>query len=1136
MPLRRPRHAIPAPTAPSSPLPTSPSSSSSYSSYSYTSTPFDPLLALSQDPLETDMLYDPNAPPPRRKPYSPLSAFGPPIPAPASAPPPANTGQQRRSTLSFEIGAGNGSTDHDTDTSTDEAAHGPALAPPAKAPLAPPVLHARTSNAQEDTDVDVGAGPGLAPARSVSVYDSESDFAPPRPRFLVESRGRAGAGARASWSSQDSSLYPPSASLVGSGTPELSENSNSTNTDPSTPSASDSEREREAGRAPAPAPAQTPRPRSGVYRVGGNGVAPPNPNVIQGMDVVAALPPSTAAPASAPRSRPGLYAHAHTRRFSGSSGGAGADANAAHRRSSSGAAAAAALGFVPASPNVSMSEASGVEEREREPSRTRSPSPVQVQGAQADQKSNSNLNASSPTATTTTAAAGTARTPRPVPPPSSFRGSRGSLTGAGLGAYALPENFAPHPYAGPVNPDPLAPAPVGVQPAMTAGAAVTGVGEQVEMNDATSSAGHGSVGSFSQTAPGTGQGPHPYPPYPYPPYAHQYPYPYPYPHPSMAAGAGPAAGQGQAPAPAPRPHNAFMAQSAMARASSSAVDLVPYAARLSGAGAGAGVGGAGGSQRNSVDVAQFAPPNPPFAHGHGHSYSFGHGHGQGYSYGYVPPSPGTPPTGMSVLNSPGSPTLTPTPTGMLTPRLREPFLSPSSRRSSSVWSPPPLALALYGDGAATGRMSEMYGGGLGGAGGRASPGGGSNSALALPGKKEPLPSSALQRKISVSEKPWIRRRDKWERTAWWATFVIMWIGAAVGAVVCFFGFESVQKLEGNLCTVLDDDFSSFNTDNWVRDVELGGFGNGEFEMTTSSSDNLYIKNGQLYIMPTLTSDEIGEGAVLDGHTYNLTGCTSTNVSACSVTSKQSTGTVINPVKSARITTANKSSIAFGKVEVVAKLPQGDWLWPAIWMLPVNETYGAWPRSGEIDIMEARGNDASYAAQGVNFVRSTLTWGPLDSLIARAFGWQSQKRSTYASGFHTYTLEWSSSFIRASVDSRLHAMLDLSTTSAKESFWERGGFPATATNGSAVDVEVVDPWEGRGNAAPFDQPFYLVIDLAVGGTSGWFPDGVGGKMWFDGSASAMTDFANAQSTWYATWPTSDDDRAFRIDSVKMWKMC
>ena len=59
--------------------------------------------------------------------------------------------------------------------------------------------------------------------------------------------------------------------------------------------------------------------------------------------------------------------------------------------------------------------------------------------------------------------------------------------------------------------------------------------------------------------------------------------------------------------------------------------------------------------------------------------------------------------------------------------------------------------------------------------------------------------------------------------------------------------------------------------------------------------------------------------------------------------------VIQPVQSARITTQTSASISFGKVEVRAKLPKGDWLWPAIWMLPVDNAYGPWPLSGEIDV-------------------------------------------------------------------------------------------------------------------------------------------------------------------------------------------
>lgn len=126
--------------------------------------------------------------------------------------------------------------------------------------------------------------------------------------------------------------------------------------------------------------------------------------------------------------------------------------------------------------------------------------------------------------------------------------------------------------------------------------------------------------------------------------------------------------------------------------------------------------------------------------------------------------------------------------------------------------------------------------------------------------------------------------------------------------------------------------------------------NGVFQMATASDSNLYLKNNQLYIMPTLTSDSIGSDSVFDGYTFDLgDACTTDNTTACSVTSDSSTDTVVQPVQSARITTKSSYSIKYGKVTVKAKLPLGDWLWPSITMLPVENTYGDGYLSGQIDV-------------------------------------------------------------------------------------------------------------------------------------------------------------------------------------------
>ena len=82
-------------------------------------------------------------------------------------------------------------------------------------------------------------------------------------------------------------------------------------------------------------------------------------------------------------------------------------------------------------------------------------------------------------------------------------------------------------------------------------------------------------------------------------------------------------------------------------------------------------------------------------------------------------------------------------------------------------------------------------------------------------------------------------------------------------------------------------------------------------------------------------------------------CTSPSSYGCERTGNG--GNIINPISSARLRSANSFAFTYGKVEARAKLPLGDWLWPAIWMLPLKQEYGLWPTSGEIDIMESRGN-------------------------------------------------------------------------------------------------------------------------------------------------------------------------------------
>ena len=141
-------------------------------------------------------------------------------------------------------------------------------------------------------------------------------------------------------------------------------------------------------------------------------------------------------------------------------------------------------------------------------------------------------------------------------------------------------------------------------------------------------------------------------------------------------------------------------------------------------------------------------------------------------------------------------------------------------------------------------------------------------------------------------------------------------------------------------------------------------------------------------------------------------------------------------------------------------------------------------------------------RGIDYVRGSLNWGPFTWLngVSKTYGWWSQRRSAYDDGFHTYSVEWTDKFIRVYVDTRLHEMLDLTFN---EPFFTRGDFPPFVANGSQT-IETPNPWVNSSNAAPFDKPFYLVMNVAVGGTNGWFPDGIGNKPWIDASDSEYPD--------------------------------
>lgn len=165
--------------------------------------------------------------------------------------------------------------------------------------------------------------------------------------------------------------------------------------------------------------------------------------------------------------------------------------------------------------------------------------------------------------------------------------------------------------------------------------------------------------------------------------------------------------------------------------------------------------------------------------------------------------------------------------------------------------------------------------------------------------------------------------------------------------------------------------------------------------------------------------------------------------------------------SGKVRTIGLHAWRYGRIEARAKVPAGQGTWPAIWMMPDNPAYGPWPRSGEIDILEAVniGAKCKECAGGVgeNRTISALHFGdfaPQNRYVDHRNALPDL--ALPSDGFHVFAVEWGEGVIRFLVDDRVHL-----TVTADQ--WSTAAPSA------------------RGNpAAPFDQPFYIMANLAVGG--------------------------------------------------------
>lgn len=252
---------------------------------------------------------------------------------------------------------------------------------------------------------------------------------------------------------------------------------------------------------------------------------------------------------------------------------------------------------------------------------------------------------------------------------------------------------------------------------------------------------------------------------------------------------------------------------------------------------------------------------------------------------------------------------------------------------------------------------------------------------------------------------------------------------------------------------------------------------------------------------------------------------------------------IPPTMSGRLRTYQRFSFRHGRVVISAKMPVGDWLWPAIWMLPENSVYGGWPRSGEIDIVEIIGNrDLRQNGNhiGIEKMGVAMHWGPSwDDNKYWLTNLHKNDGRNYGDNFHTYILDWSPNGLRFFIDNENQALMDvpyplIDANPGWQNMWEWGKPWRTNDN----------PWAGSSNLAPFDQNFHFLVNVAVGGTGGFIPDGAvnrGGNPQFqkpwnngDGYENSMQKFYNARGNWQWTWDSEGDNNAMQIDYIRVYQ--
>jgi beta-glucanase (GH16 family) len=231
---------------------------------------------------------------------------------------------------------------------------------------------------------------------------------------------------------------------------------------------------------------------------------------------------------------------------------------------------------------------------------------------------------------------------------------------------------------------------------------------------------------------------------------------------------------------------------------------------------------------------------------------------------------------------------------------------------------------------------------------------------------------------------------------------------ACGIVFCL----SFSLYAGRWDLVWADSFNTYtglpDPTKWAYETGAGGWGNNELENYTANRlENARVDSGNL---------------IIEARNDNYQN---------------------SQYSSVRMHSIGTGNWTYGRMEIRAKLPFGKGTWPALWMMPTSSSYGGWPASGEIDIMEHVGSDQGNIHFSTHCLKYYFRLGNQKTAIKMV--------ADCSTAFHVYAMEWTPDTIRGYVDTSLY---------------------------------FINPNEHSGwQAWPFDKPFHFIFNIAIGGDWG-----------------------------------------------------